>query len=286
MKKKLLLLVLTITIASYAENIKTFTAIEPIEYIIEQITKDIINNEALIQKGQEPHSFSPTPKQLIALSKSNIYFSIDFPFEKHLFEKIKRINPNLLIIDITKGVHRIGINNEHHHHSHGEKCHHVGLDPHIWLSPKILIIISKNIEAVLSTKDFANSAKYKTNLKNLIVKLELLDEKISKQLKPFSGKTIFVFHPSFGYFTSSYNLKQEAVEVEGKNPTPKQLFNLIKEAREDRVKIIFTQPQFDARTAKIIANKINGSVEAMNPLKKDVISNIADIANKIEKALK
>ncbi len=286
MKKKLLLLVSIITVATYAEQIKTFTAIEPVEYIVEQITKNVINNKSLIPKGQSPHSFSPTPKQLIALSKSNIYFSIDFPFERHLFEKIKNINPNLLIIDITQGVIRKGINEEHHHHSHEEKCNHAGLDPHIWLSPKNLIVISNNIEKILSDNDSANSAKYKQNLKELIEKLELLDKKIEKQLKPFTGKTIFVFHPSFGYFTSDYNLKQETVEVEGKSPTPRQLHHLIEEAKEDNVKIIFTQPQFDERSAKIIANKINGTVEAMNPLKKDIISNIADIANKIEKALK
>ncbi len=285
MKLFILLFAVLITKIAYGNEIKTFTAIEPIEFIIESITKDSENNESLIQQGQEPHSYSPTPKQLISLSKADIYFSIEFPFEKHLFDKIKRINPNIKIIDASKDVKRIGMNNTHHH-EHNGKCNHGKLDPHIWLSPKNLIVISKNIEIVLSQENSANSAKYKTNLNELILKLDLLDKKISKQLIPFKNKKIFVFHPSFGYFTSLYNLEQEAVEVDGKSPSPKQLYNLIEEAKEDGVKIIFTQPQFDARTAKIIASKIDGTVEALNPLEKDVITNIANIANKIEKALK
>ncbi len=287
MRNLIIIFITLISLSLWAKEITTFTAIEPIEFIVEQITQNEINHHALISQGQEPHNFSPTPRQLVKLSQANIYFSIDMPFEKLLIGKVKTINKNIKVIDISKNINKISIGGgkEHKgHHEHHSSCNHGTLDPHIWLSPKNLIILSKEIAKELSSIDSANSAKYKESLSKLLLKLEILDNNIAQQLKPFYGKKILVFHPSFGYFMKSYNLEQKSVEIEGKNPTPKQIHHLIEEAKEDNIKIIFTQPQFDKRSANIIATQINGKVEELNPLAKDIISNIANIANKIEGA--
>ena len=44
-----------------------------------------------------------------------------------------------------------------------------------------------------------------------------------------------VFHPSWGYFANAYGLKQVPIEIEGKNPKPAQLKELIKHAKEDGI---------------------------------------------------
>ena len=89
-----------------------------------------------------------------------------------------------------------------------------------------------------------------------------------------------VFHPAFGYFTDTYDLVQEAVEIEGKSPRPRQLANLIGQARKDGVKVIFVQPQFDPRSAETIARAVGGRVVSIDPLAENILQNIQVMAAK------
>jgi zinc transport system substrate-binding protein len=133
--------------------------------------------------------------------------------------------------------------------------------------------------------DQANSGRYAANLSLLNEKLDALHNSIAKRLAPYAGRRFFVFHPSFGYFAHDYNLHQEAVEVSGNIPSPRQLSQLISQAKEDGVKVIFVQPQFDATSAKTVADAIGGEVVPLDALAEDVGENLDIIAGKIQSAL-
>jgi len=61
---------------------------------------------------------------------------------------------------------------------------------------------------------------------------------------------------------------------------------LIGQARADKVRIIFTQPQFDVRSAAVVAAAINGTVVSLNPLAKNVLKNFIKIGRALKGALK
>ena len=73
--------------------------------------------------------------------------------------------------------------------------------------------------------------------------------------------------------------------MEGKAPKGKDLSLFIKKARENNVHVIFVQPQFDRSAARKIASAINGVVISLDPLSKDYITNMTEIAVKIRNAL-
>ncbi len=259
-------------------ELNIFATLVPQSYLLEKIGGDKVLVNILVKPGQNPHTYQPTPRQMIALGKSTIYFKIDAPFEKKILSKIKDNNKNLLIIDTAKGITKRKLDG--HHSKKGE------LDPHIWLSPTTLKIQAKNIVEALEQQDVKNKKYYKSNYNLLIKDLSEVHSEIIKMLKPYKGRKIFVFHPAFGYFTDAYGLKQQAVEVGGKSPSPKQIKHLIKEAARENVKIIFVQPQFDSNGVKTIASAINGKVVSINPLGRDVINNLKIIAQSIRDALK
>ena len=87
-----------------------------------------------------------------------------------------------------------------------------------------------------------------------------------------------VFHPSWGYFAKAYNLEQIAVEVEGKEPKPKALIRLLKEAKKEKVKAIFTQPEFSDTVARIIAKELQIPVVKVSPLSANWSENLISIA--------
>jgi zinc transport system substrate-binding protein len=95
-----------------------------------------------------------------------------------------------------------------------------------------------------------------------------------------------VFHPAFGYFTDYYGLNQIAVEMEGKSPGPKQIESIINQARKSDIRVIFVQPRFDPKSAETIASVIGGKVVTIDPLERNILQNLLDIAKKIRDALK
>lgn len=125
---------------------------------------------------------------------------------------------------------------------------------------------------------------FQENLLRLDRDLDAVDGKIRAELKPFAGRTFYVFHPAFGYFADCYNLKQEAIEAGGKQPTPSRLRRLVERAEDEKEKVIFVQPQFDKHSAQAVADAIGGHIVPMDDLAKDIIANLQDIADKIQKA--
>jgi zinc transport system substrate-binding protein len=78
-----------------------------------------------------------------------------------------------------------------------------------------------------------------------------------------------VYHPSWGYFSDTYKLRQIAIEEEGKKPGPAGVAAIIEQARNENISVIFVSPQFDTSSAETIANEINGEVSSVNPLMSD-----------------
>ena len=134
--------------------------------------------------------------------------------------------------------------------------------------------------------DPARSSEYEENLSRFLSDLEKINSEIAKALTPYKGKPLFVFHPSFGYFARAYGLEQIAVEIGGKEPTPKQLALLIEKAKREKVKVIFVQPQFSSKAAQTVAQAIDGAVIPIDPLERDYLTNMELISKNIQEALK
>jgi zinc transport system substrate-binding protein len=115
--------------------------------------------------------------------------------------------------------------------------------------------------------------------------LDRLDARLRESLAPLKGRDFFVYHPAFGYFADAYGLRQIPVEIEGKEPTARQLARLIDRARAEGVRVIFVQPQFSAKSAQAIATAIGGSVIPLDDLAKDYLANLAAMAEKVRGAL-
>jgi len=204
-------------------------------------------------------------------------------FEKRIAIKLKDISKQLQWIDISQGIRRIPM--DANGHSHNLTNDHDSLDPHIWLSPLNLKLMATNIAKAMIELDPTNRIYYQQNLQRVSHKLDQLHSSIKKELAPYRGTAIYVFHPAFGYFTNTYHLKQKSVELDGKKPTPKQLAFLIRKARSSGVKTLFVQPQFDPKSAAAIATAIDGKVVSLDPLGEDPEFNLQLMSATIKEAI-
>lgn len=268
------------------EKVRIFVTVAPQAFLAERIGGNAVEVHTLVGKGQDPHTFEPTPRQATALAGANLFFTVDVPFEKQLRAKIAGSNPHLQIVDSTKGLSRLPITEFHHeggaHNEHSGN----GADPHIWLAPDNLRIMADNMSTALCTALPEQKETFHRNLLSLQNEIIAVDKQLRTTLTPHRGKTFYVFHPAFGYFAHAYGLKQKSVEINGKSPTPRQLSALIRKAREDRVRTIFVQPQFDRKSADTVAQAINGTVVPIDPMAREVLRNLTTIAAAIAQSLK
>ena len=264
-------------------NPVVFVSIQPQSGLAKAIAGDRVEIHTLVGKGQSPHAYEPTARQLTRLGEADALLGIGMPFEKHLLKKIVPLYPDLPIIGTQAGIKLRTMPHEHH----GEHCtaDHGAVDPHVWLSPANAIVLAENMAQTLGKIDPGNADKYREHLEKLATELKQLDKDIRDRLAPYAGSRFYVFHPSFGYFADAYGLKQVSVELDGKAPSPRQLVALIEQAKSDDIKVVFVQKQFPADSAKAIALAIDGTVVQLDPLAEDVVANLRLIAESIEKAL-
>ena len=267
-------------------KIKVFVSILPQAYFVERIGGEYLEAAVLVGPGQSPATYEPTPRQMARLGGSKVYFRIGVPFERGFLPKISKTYDQLEIIDTSVGITPRYLTGSGHRHDEDEEKELHGLrDPHVWLDPKAVKIQAGTICDVLSRIDPDHAGYFQGNAEAFISDLDRLDDEIDRILKPLQGQKIYVFHPAFGYFAQSYGLEQTAIEVEGKEPSARQLSEFINKARAENVKIIFVQPQYSRKNAKAIAHAIGGAVVPINPLPKDYLQELETMALEIKNAL-
>jgi zinc transport system substrate-binding protein len=69
------------------------------------------------------------------------------------------------------------------------------------------------------------------------------------------------------------------MEIDGKEPSVKQMKELIKLAQEKNIKIIFVQSQFNQEEARTLEKEINGRVYPIDPLDYDWTKQILSITD-------
>jgi len=256
-------------------QLSVFVSILPEEYFVKRIGGDRVRVEALVRPGQSPETYEPTPQQMARLARTRIYFRIGVPFENGLIPKLIRSMPHLTIIDLRAGLDLLEL----------EGAQSGELDPHTWLDPLLVKKQARLIMETLVRFDPEGTKQYRSNYRQFAHDLETLNSRLLTILRPLAGRTVYVFHPAYGYFCRAYNLIQRAVIEQGKRPGGKRLARLIEQARRDRVKVIFVQPQFSSRAAKTIAQAIGGTVIALDPLARDYIANMKTMAEKLARGL-
>lgn len=289
-----LCVILTASPCAGEENLRVFVTVPPQAYMAKRLGGPAVTVHTLINAGQDPHTYEPTPRQATDLGRAHLFFTVGMPFEKRLVGKVVAGNRGLKVVDSTAGIPRLAMEEDHHdeesgHHKGGNSArkhdHHEGQpDPHVWLAPANLQRMAETMAQSMMVQRPDLRHVLRRNLTALQDELAALDQRIAASLSPYQGRTFYVFHPAFGYFADAYNLRQKAVETGGKSPTPRQLAALIRRAEADRVRIIFVQPQFDAKSGAALAGAINGTVAPLDPLAHDVLGNLKTMADALVQA--
>ncbi|MGK5095431.1 zinc ABC transporter substrate-binding protein [Deltaproteobacteria bacterium TL4] len=259
--------------------IEVTVSILPQKFFVEKIGGSQTRVNVMVGPGSDPHTFEPTPKQMIALSHAQLYFAIGIEFEKIWLAKFQRLNPQMRIIHTDQGIEKLpGLDDDHEHsenesspvaplRQHPKEASPHGEDPHIWLSPLLVQKQAQTIFQALIQIDPAHQTQYTTQSQHFQSQLVSLHEEFTHLFSSQTGQRAFlIYHPVLAYFAKDYGLTQHAIEIEGKQPKPAQLQRLIDYAKDKGLHLVVTQPQFDPRSGKMITTAIGGKVLSFDPL--------------------
>ena len=242
----------------------------PQSTFVKKVCGDLVDVVTIVPTGSSPETFEPKPKDMIKLNKAIAYFTIGVPTEK-----------TNVLSNLTNDTKIVYLE---------EKCQEVyddvlfstgGRDPHIWLSPKRVIIMVEAIRDEMMTLDPLNSSTYRQNAKLYIEELKSLDSKIKSAVEKTETKDFIAFHPAFGYLAADYGLTMHALEEDGKEATIEHLTKMIDFAKEKGIKVIFYQEEIDSSQSQTFADEIEGVAVKLEPLSADYTDNLLNMAKTI-----
>lgn len=266
-------------------RLNIIVSILPQVEFVEAVAGDYAKVSVMIPSGASPAVYEPTPKQLKLISTSDIYFKVgELPFERTHVKKFRKLNHKLILINTSSEVKYIESD-----HSHGDEDAYDNddhfVDPHIWMDPILVIKQVIQIRDALIQFDPKHKKIYQKNAKIYISKLEKINKEINILFRSKKEREILVYHPFLAYFGQRYGITQYAIEVDGKQPSLKQLNEMIKEFKQKKINSIFVQRQFSSRLPEVFAKELKIKVVSVDPLDQNYAENILGIAKKISENL-
>lgn len=253
-------------------RITVAVSLQPYATLVKMLGGDRVNVVTLLPPGADPHNFEPKPAVIKAFSVAQVYFTDGSGLDKTWMPRFLGANKNVQVVDISKGIEWMKYEEEHgaHGHHHDEE-----MDPHIWTSPTRMRFLAQNIFQELKKLDPKYVIDYVNRASMVQDELALVERQLNEAVisMPKDRRSFIVFHPTYGYLAKDFKLKQYTIEVNGKEPKPRDLANLVKVGRKNGVKTVFVQPQFSKRAAETIAKELGAVVVETDPLSADFIGN-------------
>ncbi|MGV8980163.1 metal ABC transporter substrate-binding protein [Clostridium sp.] len=270
-----------------ANNKKTMTiatSFYPMYIFSLNVAKDVPNVKVIDMTKPTTgclHDYSITTDDMKTLDAAQVFVTNGADMESFM-DKVTEQMPNLKVIDSSTGIQLIK--------GEGDE----GDNPHLWVSISNAITQVKNIGEQLAIADPNNAQKYKSNTAEYVVKLEAERDKMHKALDTMPNRDIVTFHEAFPYFAKEFNLNIVGVieREPGSSPSAKELQETIEQVKELKVKALFVEPQYPAKSAETIAKETGSKVYTLDPvvtgpMDADAYINIMDSNLKIlEEALK
>ncbi|MFN0065937.1 MAG: metal ABC transporter solute-binding protein, Zn/Mn family [Chlamydiales bacterium] len=235
---------------------RILVSIPPQKYLVQEIAGDTVEVDVIVPPGVSPHTYEPTLQLMTKIQDAEVWFRIGEGFEHHLMPIL-----SCKIIDQREGLELLPCS----------CCHKEAFDSHIWLSPKLLKAQILQIKTYLVSAHPESALQFEMGFSSLEERLEALLQKLQQQ--PFP-KAILVSHPAFGYFCRDFNIHQLSIEMEGKEPAPRQITHLIQEAREHNLNKVFLQRQYSTQGGRRIAQELSLEVIYVDPYAENVLSNL------------
>jgi zinc transport system substrate-binding protein len=236
-----------------------------------EVGGDLIDVEAIVPLGSDPHMFSPNPKQVAQISTSSLFVYNGAGFETWAENMKKTLPSTTHVIDMSQYVilntSQEDVHEHHEHHEEHEQ-HHGAYDPHYWLDIDNMIKMVKTMEIQFSTLIPAKEAQFHKNATAYLSKLEALKIDYTTGLSECKNRTLITNHDAFGYLAHANNLKNISIIglSSDEQPSAKIISEVIALVKEHGIKTIFFEEMVNDNVAQTIAKETGATALPLQPL--------------------
>ena len=155
-----------------------------------------------------------------------------------------------------------------HSHDHGDLTE----DPHYWLDPENAVVFARAMAEALAQIDKKNAALFAKNAKAFEKDIRLLRARLAGELAPVSQVEFVVFHAAYQYFEKRFGLRPAHVIAINPETSPgaRQVSEVARTIAGEKIRCIFSEPQFSPKLVKILAAKSGAKAGVIDPLGADL----------------
>jgi zinc transport system substrate-binding protein len=236
------------------------------------ITRTLIGDQAdislLLPPGIEPHSFEPTPQDIVQIQEADIFIYTGDSMEPWVKDIISNLPETVIVVNASQGITLIEDADDHSHgHDDKKNKEKLALDPHFWLDFNNTIIATNTISESLAQLNSINTSLLTQNTNNLINDLSQLDKDYANTLNSCLNKNIIqAGHRTFGYLAKRYNLEYITTEELSPNSdtSAQDIANLVDEIKAEKAKAVFSEELIEPRIANTISDETGAPILLLN----------------------
>ena len=303
--KKLPLILSILSLISFITpvnaEVKVVTSIKPLHSLASYLMNGVGKPDLIVDGYASPHGFSMKPSHAKMLQNADLIFWVGEDLESFLEKPLKSIAKKAEKIELMeiKGLNVLkfrerNIFDEHDHDDHAKKEEdhddhddhdkkedghddhdghdeheghaHGEYDPHIWLDPLNAKVILKEMTEHLIENDSKNASTYKSNLDKALNDIDKLTMEVMTELNKSTSS--IVFHDAYQYFEERFNVNILGAFTVNTDVMPgaEQLAEIREIIEHDKVKCIFSEPQFNPDIIKAVAKDMNIKTGVVDPL--------------------
>lgn len=273
---------------------KVVVSIKPVHSLTAGVMAGVGAPELLLKGTATPHSYAMKPSDARALSRADLVIWIGADMESFLKKPIGAL-PGKKVLELHEasgvtllkaregGIWEPEAEEGHGHghgHEHGKKhgkkaeagkkdAHaHGAHDMHIWLSPTNAKAMTAAIAAALSKADPENAARYAANAQRITARIAAHDTALAARLTPVKDKPFIVFHDAYQFFEKHYGLAAAGsiTVTPDRKPSPRRLYTIRKRILEQKVRCVFSEPQFPPALVATVVDGTSARTAALDPL--------------------
>lgn len=230
--------------------------------IIRQIAKDKVDVELFLPVGSEPHNYEPSASTLMKIMEADLFIYSSDVLEPWVNRLVEGNAPDdLIVLDASNGITLL-------EEDHGTDEEEEELDPHYWLDPLNMVIMSESILDALIEIDPDNEMFYRDNAEIYISSLNDLDAKWMDLFERAElNQIIYGGHFAFGYLSNRFGLdilSPYSGYAPDAEPSAQALAGLMDVLAEKEIDVIFYEELIDPRVARIIAEQAKVEIEVLH----------------------
>ncbi len=228
--------------------VATTTQIEDVARVIGGAEIDVIG---LMPRDADPHSFQPTPQDVAKVSKASLILENGIGLEGWIGDLVKNAGSDQPVVVVSDGLQIAKISSQFGSDPTA--------DPHIWMNPLNMLVVTDNVVKGLSQIDAADADKFRARGEQYKTQLRALDKWTTQRLAkvPPARRKLVTTHDAMGYFAKRYGFQVLGTVVPGPDAdaetSAQQLSGLIRKIRGAKVPAIFAETSVNPKWIEQVA---------------------------------